>query len=222
MVYSILYISSPTRSRVAPLMGCRLSSIIKANGYQRSFCMAVSAQSYWTWQAPKIVSWWTLQSALFSQRQICSVHLYPAFGSFHWQIPKSESVEYFLSMMRSEHHTGMHSFHNILISKSALVFLEQLQGETPFLISHCIHDADSSIYLCWMACADQKHKERKSSLFQIFGWLNTLWINDNVSITLLTMHCAQDPSPSYSGSSTLSILKHPDFSLSPPSHWKQL
>src|SRR5258708_2785899 len=40
MVYSILYISSPTRSRMAPLMGCRLSSIIKANGYQRSFCMA--------------------------------------------------------------------------------------------------------------------------------------------------------------------------------------
>src|SRR5258708_2822828 len=29
-------------------------------------------------------------------------------------------------MMRSEHHIGMHSFHNILISKSALVFLEQL------------------------------------------------------------------------------------------------
>ncbi len=69
-------------------------------------------------------------------------HLYPAFGSFHSQIPKS--VEYFFSMMRSEHHTGMHSFHNILISKSALVFLEQLQGRTPFLISHCIHDADSS------------------------------------------------------------------------------
>src|SRR5258708_4861305 len=42
-------------------------------------------------------------------------------------------------MMRSEHHTGMHSFHNILISKSALVFLEQLQGRIPFLISHCIH-----------------------------------------------------------------------------------
>src|SRR5258705_6656391 len=42
MVYSILYISSPTRSRMAPLMGCRLSSIIKAS-YQRSFCMAVSA-----------------------------------------------------------------------------------------------------------------------------------------------------------------------------------
>src|SRR5258706_13804883 len=40
MVYSILYISSPTRSRMAPLIGCRLSSIIKANGYQRSFCMA--------------------------------------------------------------------------------------------------------------------------------------------------------------------------------------
>src|SRR5258707_10916629 len=75
-------------------------------------------------------------------------HLYPAFGSFHSQIPKSESVEYFFSMMRSEHHTGMHSFHNILISKSALVFLEQLQGKTSFLISHCIHDADSSIYLC--------------------------------------------------------------------------
>src|SRR5260370_42616263 len=45
MVYSILYISSPTRSRMAPLMGCRLTSIIKAS-YQRSFCMAVSAQSY--------------------------------------------------------------------------------------------------------------------------------------------------------------------------------
>ena len=28
MVYSILYISSPTRSRMAPLIGCRLSSII--------------------------------------------------------------------------------------------------------------------------------------------------------------------------------------------------
>ncbi len=69
-------------------------------------------------------------------------HLYPAFGSFHSQIPKS--VEYFFSMMRSEHHIGMHSFHNILISKSALVFLEQLQGKTPFLISHYIHDADSS------------------------------------------------------------------------------
>src|SRR5258708_18560758 len=39
MVYSILYISSPTRSRMAPLMGCRLFSIIKAS-YQRSFCMA--------------------------------------------------------------------------------------------------------------------------------------------------------------------------------------
>ena len=38
----------------------------------------------------------------------------------------------------------MHSFHNILISKSALVFLEQLQGRIPFLISYCIHDADSS------------------------------------------------------------------------------
>ena len=101
--------------------------------------------------------------------------------------------------MRSEHHTGMHSFHNILISKSALVFLEQLQGKTPFLISHCIHDADSSIYPCWMACADQKHKERKLSLFQMFGWLNTLWINDNALITLLIMHCVQDPSPSYSG-----------------------
>src|SRR5258708_4282630 len=50
------------------------------------------------------------------------------------QIPKS--VKYFFSMMRSEHHTGMHSFHNILISKSALVFLEQLQGRIPFLISH--------------------------------------------------------------------------------------
>src|SRR5260370_2450644 len=52
-------------------------------------------------------------------------HLCPAFGSFHWQIPKS--VEYIFSMMRSEHHIGMHSFHNILISKSALVFLDQLQ-----------------------------------------------------------------------------------------------
>src|SRR5258707_11078353 len=31
MVYSILYISSPTRSRMAPLMGCRLSSIIKVH-----------------------------------------------------------------------------------------------------------------------------------------------------------------------------------------------
>jgi len=98
------------------------------------------------------------------------VHLYPAFGSFHWQIPKSESVEYFFSMMRSEHHTGMHSFHNILISKSALVFLEQLQGKTPFLISHCIHDADSSIYPCWMACADQKHKENHPSSRCLGGW----------------------------------------------------
>ena len=73
----------------------------------------------------------------------------------YWQIPKS--VEYFFSMMRSEHHTGMgmHSFHNILISKSALVFLEQLQGRTPFLISHCIHDADSSSLgslFVWILC----------------------------------------------------------------------
>src|SRR5258708_11017809 len=106
-------------------------------------------------------------------------------------------TEYFFSMMRSEHHTGMHSFHNILISKSALVFLEQLQGKTPFLISHCIHDADSSIYPCLMACADQKHKERKASLFQMFVWLNTLLINSNLLITLLTMHCATVPPPSY-------------------------
>src|SRR5260221_10163061 len=31
MVYSILYISSPTKSRMTPLMHCRLSSIIKAS-----------------------------------------------------------------------------------------------------------------------------------------------------------------------------------------------
>src|SRR5258708_39075395 len=31
MVYSILYISSPTRSRMTPLMHCRLSLIIKAS-----------------------------------------------------------------------------------------------------------------------------------------------------------------------------------------------
>src|SRR5258708_22810293 len=46
------------------------------------------------------------------------------WGNWLLKIPKS--VEYIFSMMRSEHHIGMHSFHNILISKSALVFLEQL------------------------------------------------------------------------------------------------
>src|SRR5258708_39435551 len=37
----------------------------------------------------------------------------------------------------------------------ALVFLEQLQGKTPFLISHCIHDADSSFLgslFVWILC----------------------------------------------------------------------
>ena len=77
-----------------------------------------------------VYSWRTLQSTLFSQRQICSVHPQPPFGSFHWQIPKS--VEYFFSMMRSEHHTGMHSFHNILISKSALVSLNNCKEKFTF------------------------------------------------------------------------------------------
>src|SRR5258708_39448349 len=47
------------------------------------------------------------------------------------------------------------SLTNILISKSTLVFLEQLQGKTPFLISHCIHDADSSFLgslFVWILC----------------------------------------------------------------------
>src|SRR5258708_7652457 len=46
------------------------------------------------------------------------------------QIPKS--VKYFFSMMRSEHHTGMHSFHNILISKSALVSLNNCKEKFTF------------------------------------------------------------------------------------------
>src|SRR5260221_11950213 len=35
-------------------------------------------------------------------------------------------------MMRSEHHTGMHSFHNILISKSALVSLNNCKEKFTF------------------------------------------------------------------------------------------
>src|SRR6266436_303309 len=74
----------------------------------------------------------TLHSALFSQRQICSVHPQPP-------LPSLQQL----------------SLTNILISKSALVFLEQLQGKTPFLISHCIHDADSlflgSLFV-WILC----------------------------------------------------------------------
>src|SRR5260370_2342065 len=35
-------------------------------------------------------------------------------------------------MMRSEHHTGMHSFHNILISKSALVSLNNCMEKFTF------------------------------------------------------------------------------------------
>src|SRR5258708_7171812 len=35
-------------------------------------------------------------------------------------------------MMRSEHHTGMHSFHNILISKSALVSLNNCKEKFSF------------------------------------------------------------------------------------------
>src|SRR5260221_10769136 len=60
-------------------------------------------------------------------------------AAFIDKYPSLRSVEYFFSMMGSEHHTGMHSFHNILISKSALVFLEHLQGKTPFLICISLH-----------------------------------------------------------------------------------
>src|SRR6266436_7208034 len=35
-------------------------------------------------------------------------------------------------MMRSEHHTGMHSFHNILISKSALISLNNCKEKFTF------------------------------------------------------------------------------------------
>src|SRR6266446_6080926 len=145
MVYSILYISSPTRSSMAPLIGCRLSSIIKAS-YQRSFCMAGPKKLV----LANIEGLTLLLGRLTNHfqpvfpeghcRVHCSVrdrsvqcipnHLYPAFGSFHSQIPKS--VEYFFSMMRSEHHTGMHSFHNILISKSALVSLNNCKEKFTF------------------------------------------------------------------------------------------
>src|SRR5258705_13973874 len=72
----------------------------------------------------------TLQSTLFSQRQICSVHPQPPLPSL-WQLSltNTQVCRIHFSMMRSEHHIGMHSFHNILISKSPLVFLEQLQGK---------------------------------------------------------------------------------------------
>ncbi|KAF8339104.1 FAT-domain-containing protein [Cantharellus anzutake] len=51
-----------------------------------------------------------------------------------------ESVEYFFSTMANDRH--VRSFRNVLISNSAPAFLAQLRERTPFLISHCLRDAD--------------------------------------------------------------------------------
>jgi len=85
MVYSILYIPSPTWSRMAPLMGCRLPSIIGSlcpillnMADPKKLVLANLEGLTWllgllTNHFQPVYSWRTLQSALFSQRQICSV-----------------------------------------------------------------------------------------------------------------------------------------------------
>src|SRR6266436_4685371 len=59
--------------------------------------------------------------------------LFSASPTTLWQLSltNTQVCRILFSMMRSEHHTGMHSFHNILISKFPLVFLEHNCKERP-------------------------------------------------------------------------------------------
>src|SRR5258708_16909195 len=69
------------------------------------------------------------ETALFSASPITVTQPLAAFIDKYL----SESVEYFFSMKGNEHH--MHSFHNILISKSALVFCHGTASPLSFFVS---------------------------------------------------------------------------------------